>query len=65
MKLTNDLINKLLNTKTELQFINIIFSNRIEINEWQNCEMVFQHYQKLNKIANEALGKFDPKIADN
>lgn len=27
--------------------------------------MIFQHYKELNKIASEALGKFDPNIADD
>lgn len=62
MKLTNDLIDNLLDTKTELQFIKIIFNNRIEIEEWQNCEKVFHHYQKLHE---KALGEFDPNIADD
>ncbi len=65
MRLTNDLIDKLLNTRTELQFVNIIFSNRIEINEWQNCETVFAHYKKLHEeMEKTAVRLSDPIITE-
>lgn len=65
MKLTEDLINKLLATKNDFQFMFLIFENKIAEDEWKKNDIVLRHYEKVNAKTLEALGKFDPNIADD
>ena len=65
MELTKDLVNQLLATKHEFQFLNLIFKNKIKEEEWRENDIILEHYDKVHKITSEALGKFDPKIADD
>lgn len=62
MKLTEDLINKLLDTKNELQFADIIFSNKINIEEWQSNEAVFRHQQKLRREIDKTASRMSDNI---
>ena len=65
MKLTNDLIDKLLATENDFQFMLLIFENKIAEEEWRKNDIVLKHYEKVNAKTIEVLGKFDPKIADD
>lgn len=65
MKLTEDLVNHLLATKHEFQFLNLIFKNKIKEEEWRKNDIILEHYNKVHKITSEALGKFNSKIADD
>ena len=65
MKLTENLIQKLLATENDFQFMFLIFENKIEEDKWRKNDILLKHYEKVHRITSKALGKLNPKIADD
>lgn len=65
MELTENLIQKLLATANDFQFMFLIFENKINEEEWRKNSILLEHYEKVHKTTSEALGKFNSKIADD
>lgn len=65
MELTKILIQKLLATENDFQFMFLIFENKIEEEEWRKNDILLKHYEKVTTKTREALGKFNYKIAED
>ena len=50
MKIEENLVKEILNTKTELQFIQVVFRERIPKSVWYENLEVRNHYEGLKKI---------------
>lgn len=53
--LTDELIYEILKTSNEIEFANIIFTNKIQIQEWQNNQQIQEHFEKVKKTTREMM----------
>lgn len=58
MDLSEELIEELLNAKTELQFIKIAYRERVPKSEWDKYADVSEHYKELKKL-NKGISVYD------
>lgn len=52
MSIDKEILEELLNTKTELQFIKIAYREKIPKHEWEKYANVREHYTKLKEFNN-------------
>lgn len=50
MKIEENLVKEILNTKTELQFIQVVFRERIPKSVWYENLEIRNHYEELKKM---------------